>query len=559
MTKKAKNFAIISLASLLTLFVSCGQTKASSTSETTETKVEASSVTADETTKAETTAIKKGGVFKIANGTEPESLDPHLMRGEPEHRISLALFEGLVTNDPKTAKAIPGVAESWDVSEDGTQYTFHLRKCNWSDGTPITADDVLYSWLRSLDPQTANPYAWFPAMFIKGANDFSTGEGKASDVGIRVLDESTFQVDLVGPLPYAIDAMAHYSFAIVPKHVIEEFGDKWTNVDNIVCNGPFVLNEHVPQSYISCTKNENYWDKDNVSLDEVIYYASEDANTNYNMYIAGELDWNPSTSTEQMGAAKMRNDFQPGPQLATAYYIFHCQKAPFDNPKVRAAFSYAVDRDGMVENILQAGQLPCWGMVPPMEGYDALEFPFDDYEDATEKAQELLAEAGYPNGTGFPEVEILYNVNESNRKVAEALQQTWKEVLNVNCKLDNKEWGTFLSTRDSGQFQLARSGWTGDYQDPNTFLDMFVTGAGMNAGDYSNPEYDALIKKAANMKAGAERFAVLKQAEEILINEDHAIVPFYFYASSNMIDTTKWGGWYNNTINYHPVKDIYIK
>ncbi|MCI7807570.1 MAG: peptide ABC transporter substrate-binding protein [Spirochaetales bacterium] len=494
-------------------------------------------------------------VFRISNGAEPESLDPAKIQGVPEHRLYEALFEGLIVYDPKTADGIPGLAESWTVSEDGKQYTFKLRKANWSDGTPITANDVVYSWLRELAPETASPYAWFPVMFLEGAEAYNAGEADASAVGIRALDDYTFQMDLIGPLPYVIGALGHYSFAVVPQHAIEKYGDAWVLPENFVGNGPYVLKEWTPQSRIVCEKNEAYWDADAVKLDEVIFYASDDDNTNYNMYIAGEIDWLTGIAQDRLESAQMRNDYQVAPQLSTYYYTINTVKAPFDDPRVRKALSYAIDRETLVESVTKGGQLPCWGIVPDMAGYPGLgEAQFDP-----EYAQQLLAEAGYPNGVGFPEFSLLYNTNDAHKQIAEFVQRCWIENLGINVELENQEWATYLANRNAGNFDVARAGWVGDYQDPNTFLDMFVTGAGMNGGKYSNDTYDTLINEAARMEAGPDRFEVLLTAEDILINEDQAIIPFYFYVSQNMIDTNKWGGWYPNTMDYHPTKDIYLK
>ena len=500
-------------------------------------------------------------VFKVSNSAEPESLDPAKIQGVPEHRLYEGLFEGLVASDPKTADSIPGVAESWEVSDDGLTYTFKLRKdAKWSDGTAITANDVVYSWLRELAPETASPYAWFPAMFIEGAAAYNEGSADTSSVQIAALDDYTFQMTLVGPLPYVIGALSHYSFAIVPKQAIEKYGDQWVLPGNFVGNGPYVLSEWTPQDKIVMVKSDTYWDKDNVKLDEVVFYASDDNNTNYNMYLSGEIDWLTGIPNDKLDGAMMRDDYQVAPQLSTYYYIIQTTKAPFDNPLVRKALSLAIDRETLVDEITKAGQIPAWGIVPEMAGYDALEFPYDGDMDAMiAEAQRLLAEAGYPNGVGFPSFSLLYNTDDSHKLIAEYVQQQWKENLGINCVLENQEWATYLSNRNAGNFQVARAGWVGDYQDPNTFLDMFVTGAGMNGGKYSNAKYDELIAKAAKMPAGEERFAVLKEAENLFINEDQGIIPFYVYVSTNMIDTDKWGGWYPNTMDYHPVKDIYLK
>jgi oligopeptide transport system substrate-binding protein len=499
-------------------------------------------------------------VFRISNGAEPESLDPALVQGVPEHRIYMALFEGLVTYDPVDSNAVPGTAESWTSNEDGTQYTFKLRKdAVWSDGVPITAHDVVYSWLRTLAPETGGPYAWFPAMFLVGAEEYNAGEAGAEAVGIRALDDYTFQMDLIGPLPYAVDALAHYSFAIVPKHAIEKYGSAWTDPANFVGNGPYILSDRVAQTSITATKNPTYWDRDNVTLDKIVFYSSDSSTTNYNMYLNAEIDWATTVPPDQVPAAQMRDDFQVSPQLATYYYVFQTEKSPVNNPLVRKALALAIDREALIDGILKAGQIPAWGIVSPMAGYEGLEFPFSDMDEAIERAQDLLAQAGYPNGAGFPAIPVLYNTDEGHKQIAEFIQQEWKNNLGINIVLENQEWGTYLSSRNAGDFVVSRAGWVGDYQDPNTFLDMFITGAGMNGGKYSNEVYDILINEAARMPAGADRFGVLMTAEDIMINEDQAVLPLYYYVNLGMIDLDKWGGWHANTMDIHPWKDIYLK
>ena len=493
-------------------------------------------------------------VFRIANGAEPESLDPQMIQGASEHRIYEAIFEGLVAYDPETAKAVPGLAESWEISDDGTQYTFHLRDAVWSDGVPLTAQTVVDSWIRELDPATGTPYAWFPSMFVNGARKFNYGIAGPEAVGIRALDDKTFQLDLLGSFPYFIDVLAHYSFAVVPLHAIEKHGDQWTLPENFVGNGPYILNEYVPQSYISVVPNESYWDTEAVQLDEVIFYAIDDNNTAYNMYLNGEIDWMTTVPVDQIEAASLRLDYHRAPQLSTYYYVFQVQKAPFDDARVRKALAMSFDRQALVDHVSRGEQLPAWSIVPEMAGYASLGDPIYDVE----QARQLLTEAGYPNGAGFPETVILYNTSDEHKAIAEFLQQEWKNNLNITLELENQEWATYLSSRNTGDFQVARAGWVGDYQDPNTFLDMFITGAGMNGGKYSNEIYDLLINEATTM-SGSDRMEVLLQAEHILINEDQAVMPIYYYTTNNMIDTSKWGGWYKNTMDNHPTKNIYLR
>ncbi|MDY0287599.1 MAG: peptide ABC transporter substrate-binding protein [Sphaerochaeta sp.] len=503
---------------------------------------------------------KEDLVFRISNGAEPESLDPALIQGVPEHRIYMALFEGLVATDPQTALAVPGVAESWTISDDMTRYTFKLRKdALWSDGKAITADDVVYSWLRTLDPATAGPYAWFPCMFLAGAQEFNDGVAGPESVGIRALDDHTFQMDLIGPLPYALDALAHYSFAIVPRHAIEKYGSAWTDPAVFVGNGPFNLSERVAQSSITAVKNDKYWDKDNVALGKVIFYSSDSDATNYTMYLNGEVDWATNVPPDQVAGAQMRDDFQIAPQLATYYYVFQTQKAPVNNVLVRKALSLAVDRTALVEDVLRFVQIPAWGIVPPMEGYEALGFPYDDHDDAVDEARTLLAEAGYPAGRGFPTISILYNTNEGHKQIGQFIQRQWRSNLGIQAKLMNQEWQTYLSNRNQGNFTVARAGWVGDYPDPNTFLDMFLTGGGMNGGQYSNEVYDLLVNESARMEAGSDRMSVLKTAEIIMIDQDQALMPLYHYVTVNMVDTDTWGGWHTNVMDCHPPKAIYRK
>jgi len=503
-----------------------------------------------------------GDEFIIWNGAEPESLDPHLIEGVPEHRINMSIFEGLVADDPETSKPVPGVAESWSFNEDNTVITFKLRDdAVWSDGVKITAQTVKDSWIRALDPDLGGPYTWFPSMFLEGAGDYNSGEAGPEALGVKVIDDLTLEVSLIGPLPYAVEAFSHYSFGIVPIHAIEEFGDKWTSPENFVGNGPFVVKEWVPQDKVVVTKNDKYWDKEAVKLAQVTYLAVEDNNTGFNLFVNGEADWATTVPLDQMDAVKLRDDYQNSPQLGTYYYIFENKTAPFDDAKVRKALSMAIDRNTLVDKISKGGQIPAYAMVPPMAGYPGI----DGFQEDVAAAQALLAEAGYPQGEGFPEFKILYNTSEGHQKIAEFIQQQWAENLGVDVTLTNMEWKTYLSERREHKFTVARAGWLGDYQDPNTFLDMFLApdsldgNWGGNDGRFDNARFDELIEQAATMPEGDARYDVLAEAEKIFIEDEMAVMPIYFYSSNNMIDTNKWGGWYSNTMDRHPTKGIYKK
>ncbi|MBN2627482.1 MAG: peptide ABC transporter substrate-binding protein [Spirochaetales bacterium] len=505
--------------------------------------------------------------FIINNGAEPESLDPNKIEGVPEHRIYMALFEGLVAYDPKSGRAVPGMAESWDITNGGKTYTFHLRDAVWSDGVKITAQTFVDSWLRECNPETASPYSWFPAMFIEGADAYVNGEAGPEAVNIKAVDDKTFQINLVGPLPYVIDALAHYAFAVVPIHAIEKYGDDWIKPENFVSNGPFVLEEWLPRQQLSVVPNEKYWDRKSVKLDRVIYLSNDDNNTAHNMYLNGEADWNVTVPLDQMDAVQDEPWYVNAPYLGTYYYIIENKTAPFDDVRVRKALTLAIDRETIVKKITKGGQIPAYSMVPDMDGYPVLDDPKShNFAKDVETAKKLLADAGYAGGAGFPDdVVILYNTSEAHKKIAEFIQEQWKQNLGINVTLQNMEWATYLQQRREHNFTVARAGWIGDYPDPNTFLDMFLApesldGAwGGNDGRYDNPKYDALIEKAATMEAGAARFSTLKEAEKYFITEDQGVLPIYFYTSNNLIDMDKWGGWYPNVMDNHPPKTIYLK
>lgn len=525
-------------------------------------------LTANGSSEAPATASAEPVEFIINNSAEPESLDPHKITGVPEHNIYQGLFEGLVSFDPKTGRAVPGTAESWEFSNEGKTVTFHLRDVMWSDGVKITAQTVYDSWIRGLDPETANPYAWFPNMFIEGAAAYNGGEAGPEAVQIKVIDDKTFEMNLVGPLPYVIDALGHYAFGIVPMHVIKEHGSDWIKPENFVSNGPFVLDEWVPQQYVSAVPNPNYWDKDTVQLDKVTWLPIEDENTGFNMYMNGEIDWNTEVPLDQIDAMKAESFYQNSPYLGTYYYLLETKTAPFDDVRVRKALNLAFDRETIVNKITKGGQIPAFSMVPPMDGYPALvdAAKYSDMSKNIAEAKKLLAEAGYPNGEGWPEgIEILYNTSESHKKIAEYIQEQWKVNLGIEVSLINMEWKTYLQIRREHDFQISRAGWIGDYPDPNTFLDMFLApdsgdNWGGNYGRYQNEaDFDANIEKAATMEAGPDRFATLRKAETAFIIDDQALIPIYFYTSNQLIDTDVWGGWYPNIMDYHPPKYIYKK
>jgi len=499
--------------------------------------------------------------FIMSNDSEPQSLDPALITGVPEARIYYALFEGLVVNDPKTASAVPGLAESWTISKDQKTYTFKLRKANWSDGTPITAQDVVDSWIRIMDPATAANYAYMPAAAIEGGEAFSAGKGDKEGVKIKALDKQTFQVTFVGPKGYALDMLTHQAFAVMPMHAIKKFGKDWVKPENFVGNGPFVVKEWKPQDHITVVKNAKYWDAKSVKLKSITFLPIEDLNIAYDKFKAGEIDWMTQVPPAKIDEIKLRKDYHPIPGSTVYYYIYNVTKKPFDDVRVRKALSMAIDRQELVEKVLKAGDIPTGGLVPPMGGY--VTDKGNTFNVAA--AKKLLADAGYPDGKDFPKFTLIYNTSARHKTISEWVQQQWKINLGIDVELQNLEWNTFLDTRQKAHdFTVTRAGWQADYMDPGNYLEMFLSpksaeNSGNNDGLYSNKKYDELMDKSAMMASGAARNKVMQDAENILITQDQAIIPFFFYVNQDLIDLNKWGGWYSNTINIHTYKQLYKK
>ena len=313
-----------------------------------------------------------------------------------------------------------------------------------------------------------------------------------------------------------------------------------------------MLEAWTPQEKVTVVPNEKYWNKANVHLSRITFLPIEDSNTAFEKYKAGEIDWNTGIPVPRIDEVKLLPDYQVAPQLSTYYYIFNVKRGPLQDARVRKALTMALDRQELVEKVTKGGQLATRSIVPPMAGYTPGEGAGYD----PEQAKKLLAEAGYPDGKGFPSLTVIYNTLEGHKLIAEYVQASWKRNLGVDIKIQNYEWKTFLDMRNQHEFDISRAGWVGDYQDPNTFLEIFLTNSGLNDGQYSNPKYDELVRKAANMKGGAERFQVLHDAEAVFLEEDQGILPMYSYVSQNLIDTTKWEGWYVNPQNINPYVGI---
>lgn len=488
--------------------------------------------------------------FVFNNGPEPQSLDPARTSGVPETRISDALFEGLVVNDARTGAPVPGLAESWTISPDLKTYTFTLRATTWSDGTPLTAQDVVDAWLRVLDPRTGAPYAYLLGDSIQGASAFSHGRGPAADVAIRALDPRTFRVTFVGPLPYALAMLTHNAFMVTPSFAVRRYGPGWTRPGHFVGNGPYVLKAWKPQDKVVVVKNPRYWDARDIHLASITFLAIEDQNVAYDKYLAHEIDYatEDAIPTARIDEIRLRPDYHHVPGSTVYYFLFNVTRKPFDDVRVRKALAMAIDRQELVDGVLKAGEVPTAGFVPAMGGFHTTRGNAFDLD----RARRLLAQAGYPGGRGFPPCAVVYNTSARHRTICEWLQQTWRRGLGIDVQLQNLEWNTFLDTKQKTHaFQLARASWLADYPDPSNYLDLFRTGAGNNDGRYSNPAFDRLMARAETLTPGPVRDRTLEQAETLLVDQDQALIPLFFYVNKYLLDDRRWGGIYANTIDIH--------
>ncbi len=481
------------------------------------------------------------GIFHYGNGSEPQGLDPHVVTGVPENNILRALFEGLAVKNPYTLESEPGVAQSWDISDDGKVITFHINpKARWSNGDAMTAHDYVWSWQRALHPAMGNAYAYmlYP---ITGAEAFATGEvTDFSKVGVKALDELTLQVTLNAATPYFIQLMDHYSTFAVHRPTIEKFGKatdrftKWTRAANMVSNGAFKLSEWKLNRRITVTKSDTYWDRDKMKLNGIVFHPIENQVSEERMFRVGQLHRTGGIPLEKIPVyqAMKNTPLLMAPYLGTYYYLFNIDKPPVDDVRVRKALAMTVDRDKLINTVLQKTNVPAYSITPPGTlGYQPPKvFSYD-----VEAARELLAQAGYPNGENWPGMELLYNTSEGHRKIAVALQQMWKEALNIDITLSNQEWKVYLDTMSQMEFQIARRGWIGDYVDPNNFLDMFLTGGGNNNTGFGEPLYDEMIQQLApNAKSRKERYRIFYAAETMLM-EQMPILPIYTYTSKCLI------------------------
>ena len=505
-------------------------------------------------------------IYHHGNGSEPQGIDPHIVTGVPEHHILISLCEGLTipNPDPKDFNGyIPGTAESWSISEDGKEYIFKLNKnAKWSNGEPVTADDFVWSWKRIL---TASLGSQYPDMlyYLEGAYEYHNGlTNNFDEVGVKALDTHTLKVNLKNPTPFFIGLLSHYSTWPVHKETVLKYGDiddrngEWTRPGNFVCNGPFQLKTWELNNKIVVEKNPYYYDASIVRLNEIHYYPVSNVMTEDRMFRAGQLHLTSSFPTQKcpMYIEEKNPTFKIDPYMGTYFYRINTENKALSDVRVRKALAYSIDRKLLVDKVTQCGQIPAYSFTPPgSNGYQpSTEIPYDPI-----LAKELLAAAGYSPENPFPKLEILFNTNEGHRKVALAIQQMWQNELGIEVELVNQDWKVYLSREMVGDFQISRAGWIGDYEDPNTFLDLMRPNRGNNKTGWEDMDFDALIEKANTINDQNERYELLNKAEKILI-ENMPIIPLYTYVRVYQLSSDV-KGFYPHILDHHHPKFIYLE
>jgi oligopeptide transport system substrate-binding protein len=493
----------------------------------------------------------------LSNGDEPQTLDPSLITGQLEGRIALALFEGLTTRNAK-GDIVPGMAESWERRPDGLQFTFHLRPgIKWSNGDPVTAQDFINSWERTLNPITASQYA-YQLYYIVNAEAYGTGKLKDfSQVGVKAPDDHTLVINLLHPTAYFLELTSFQT--LVPMHLptIKKYGSDWTKPGNMVSNGPYVLKQWRLNDFIIVEANPYYWRPVAVHRIKVLPTASPTAT--FNLFYSHKTDLildTRSIPTQLVDDIAHQPYFHSNPFGATSFLRFNVKRKPFDDVRVRKALALAIDKQDIVTKITKAQGLVANTLVPPGNpGY----IPPQGLSYNLVEARRLLAEAGYPNGQGFPDVKMLYAKRGSSEDVAAEMQALWRRDLGItSIGLRSQEWKVYLNTQELIDFDMCMSAWIGDYNDPQTFIDMFVTDGGNNDTGWGNAQYDQMLATSEDTADPVKRMQILQDMEKMLCVDEVPIVPIYFWVGMSLYYPDRVGGFEPNFVDDHRWGELYI-
>ncbi|WP_419792534.1 ABC transporter substrate-binding protein [Serratia fonticola] len=498
----------------------------------------------------------------INNGSEVASLDPHKVEGTPESNIILNLLEGLVSTDANGHLA-PAVAENWENTDYQT-WTFHLRPgAVWSDGSPVTAQDFVYSWQRLADPKTGSPYAsYLQYARIENIDAILAGKKPPESLGVSAIDDKTLRVTLSEPVPYFVSMLSHTSMKPVKQSVVEKFGDKWTLPQNYVGNGAYRLSEWVVNEHIMLERSPSYWNNSKTVIEQATFLPLSSEVSDINRYRSGEIDITNSAIPPNL-YAKMKREIPEqlhvNPYLCTFYYEINNERAPFTDERVRAAVKLTLDRDIIANKIMGQGQIPAYSFTPTFtEGgnFSQPEWAGWTQEKRNEEAKKLLAQAGFTAEKPL-KFTLLYNTSDQNKQQAIAAASMWKKNLGAQVTLQNQEWKTSLQSRHEGQFDVARATWCGDYNEPSAFLNMLLSNSSNNTFFYKSSAFDALMASTLQAPDAAARGAIYQQAETLL-DKDSALVPVYYRVSARLVKPTVGGFTGKDPQDYIDLKNFYI-
>ncbi len=510
--------------------------------------------------------VEKGNRDQIlhkGNGQELQDLDPQLVNGVGEYNVISALLESLVSEDPHDLHPVPGVAERWDISPNGKTYTFHLRRnARWSNGDPVTARDFIESYHRILSPGLGADGAYMLHV-VRNAEAFNKGAlNDFNQVGFRALDDWTLEIALTNPTPYFLSLLNYDAW--FPVHIptvkkygpVYERGSYWTKPGRFVGNGPFTLEEWRLNQDIRVKKSPTYWDAARVRLNGIVFHTIDSNNVEERAFRSGQLHITDTVPVNRIDRYRREEPelLRIDPYLGTYFFRVNVTKPILNLRLVRRALGMAIDRQSIVDHVTRGGQLPAYCFTPPdTAGYNCESvFPYDPAA-----ARQALAEAGFPEGSGLPPLEILFNTSENHKIIAEAVQQMWRKQLHIDARLVNQELKVYYDTRREMNYEILRSTWIGDYADPNSFLNLWITNGANNQTGWSNLDYDRLIAEAGQTSDQAARYRAFQQAEAILL-QDAPILPVYFYTHAFLIRPVV-KGWFPTILDHHPYKYVYLE
>jgi oligopeptide transport system substrate-binding protein len=499
----------------------------------------------------------------IANGSEPASLDPHIACDLQGISVLRGLFEGLVAMDEVTLEPLPAVAEQWEISSDGCTYLFTLRPdAKWSDGSAVCAGDFVNALQRLLTTSIASPLVDL-AFPVKKCRPYYEGKVPWEEVGIRALDDRHLEIALEKPTAYFLALLTHPAWSPISKKNLQSFGamerrdTPWAQPPHMLSNGPYALKEWRIGDRIVIEKNVYYHGSDDVAVERVVFYPLTDKMAVQNAFFAGEIDITASVSENFLDDFRIRYPqlFHETASLHSFYYIFNCEHFPLDDRRVRRALSMAIDRSALCRLIHFDAKFAAGNLVPP--GVGGYCYSGENLGYQPEEARRLLAEAGFPGGVGFPQLSLTFNTSNTHQFIAQVIQEMWKRELGIEVILRNEEWKSFLITRRSGNYDIGRGGWVGDFNDPQTFLELFQCNAPNNYTRWHHQKFDHYMEKAVATTSEGKRRSAYAKAEAILMAEA-PILPLYFDTNRHLI-SSRIRGWHSNLIDYHLYQNITIK